>query len=45
MSKYIFPVTLISLDLGAAFMYALHKDFKMAVYWIAAATLNFCVTF
>ena len=45
MSKYIFPTTLIILDLGAAFMYALNKDFKMTVYWIAAAILNVCVTF
>ena len=45
MTKYIFPVTLIILDLGAALMYALGKDFKMATYWIAAAVLNCCVTF
>ena len=45
MTKYIFPITLIILDLGAALMYALNKDFKMATYWIAAAVLNCCVTF
>jgi hypothetical protein len=45
MSKYIFPVTLIALDVGAALIYALNKDYKMAVYWIAAAVLNVCVTF
>lgn len=44
-SKYIFPIALIILDLGAAFVYALNKDFKMCVYWIAAAILNCCVTF
>ena len=45
MNKYIFPVILIVLDLGAALMYALNKDFKMMVYWISAAVLNCCVTF
>ena len=45
MTKYIFPITLIILDVGAALMYALGKDFKMAIYWIAAAILNVCVTF
>ena len=45
MTKYIFPITLIILDLGAALMYALNKDFKMTIYWIAAAILNICVTF
>lgn len=45
MTKYIFPVTLIILDLGAALIYAFNKDFKMMTYWIAAAILNCCVTF
>ena len=45
MTKYIFPITLIILDLGAALVYALGKDFKMMTYWIAAAILNICVTF
>lgn len=45
MSKYIFPIILIALDLGAAIMYAIGKDFKMALYWVAAAVLNCCVTF
>lgn len=45
MSKYIFPVALIALDLGAALVYAISKDFKMSFYWIAAAVLNCCVTF
>ena len=43
--KYLFPVTMISLDLGAAIVYALCKDYKMMTYWIAAAVLNCCVTF
>ncbi len=45
MNKYIFPVILITLDIGAALMYAFNKDFKMAIYWVAAAVLNVCVTF
>lgn len=44
-SKYIFPCLLIALDIGAALVYALNKDFKMMTYWIAAAVLNCCVTF
>jgi hypothetical protein len=45
MSKYILPITLIISDIGAAIVYALNKEFKMAIYWIAAAVLNVCVTF
>lgn len=45
MNKYIFPISLIILDLGAALVYAIQKDFKMMVYWISAAVLNICVTF
>ena len=45
MSKYIFPIILIILDVGAAVMCAIHKDFKMAIYWLSAAILNCCVTF
>ena len=43
--EYIFPLLLILLDLGAAIIYALQKDYKKAVYWIAAAVLNATVTF
>lgn len=43
--KYIFPLILIALDVGAAIVYAAGKDYKKAVYWIAAAVLNICVTF
>lgn len=45
MNKYIFPIALIALDVGAAVVYAFQKDFKMSLYWIAAAVLNCCVTF
>lgn len=42
----IFPLLLlILLDLGAAIIYAIQKDYKKAVYWIAAAVLNVTVTF
>lgn len=44
-SKYIFPLILILLDIGAAIVYAASKDWKMAIYWIAAAVLNAAVTF
>lgn len=45
MSKYIFPVILIMLDLCALAVYAVGTDWKMAIYWLAAAVLNVCVTF
>lgn len=45
MNKYIFPVALILLDVGAAIVYAIQRDWKMATYWVAAAVLNCCVTF
>lgn len=43
--NYVFPIILIALDVGAAIVYAINKDFKMATYWIAAAVLNAAVTF
>lgn len=43
--EYIFPLLLILLDVGAAITYAIQKDYKKAVYWIAAAVLNVTVTF
>lgn len=45
MSKYIFPVMLIILDVGAAVVYLFNGDVKKAIYWAAAAVLNVCVTF
>lgn len=41
----IFPLLLILLDVGAAVVYAIQKDYKKAVYWLAAAVLNVTVTF
>ena len=43
--QYIFPIILIALDLGAALVNAGHKDWRMMIYWIAAAVLNVTVTF
>lgn len=45
MGKYIFPVSLIILDVCAAGVYLFGGDIKKAIYWIAAAILNICVTF
>lgn len=44
-STYIFPIAMIALDIGAAIMYVVNKDYKKAVYWVAAAVLNAAVTF
>lgn len=43
--KYLFPILLILLDVGAAVPYAFAGDYKKAVYWLATAVLNICVTF
>ncbi|MBR1740020.1 MAG: hypothetical protein IJ737_06995 [Ruminococcus sp.] len=40
-----FPLLLIVLDLAAALVCMIMKDYKKAVYWTAAAVLNICVTF
>lgn len=45
MNKFIFPVALILLDLGAALVYGIHGDVRKVIYWIAAAILNITVTF
>lgn len=44
-AKYIFPVTLMVLDVIAAVVYLCNGDVKKCVYWIAAAVLSFTVTF
>lgn len=43
--QYIFPAILITLNIGAAIVYATTKDLRMVIYWIAAAVLNASVTF
>lgn len=45
MFVYIFPVALIVLDVGAAIANLVAKDYRKAIYWLAAAVLNICVTF
>lgn len=42
---HIFPTVLILLDIGAAVMYGAAHDWRMVIYWIAAAVLNAAVTF
>ena len=44
-STYIFPIVLIVLDVGAAIVNAYNRQWKMVVYWLAAAVLNAAVTF
>ena len=44
-SEKFFPTLLILMDIGAAIVYAKHKDWRKVVYWIAAAVLNAAVTF
>lgn len=41
----VFPILLIILNIGASIVYAYNRDFKMAIYWLAAAVLNITVTF
>ncbi|MGN0598913.1 MAG: hypothetical protein ACI4JK_03365 [Oscillospiraceae bacterium] len=43
--EQVFPLVLILLDLAAAVVYLQQKDYKKAVYWVAAAVLNITVTF
>ena len=43
--EYIFPSVLIALDIAAAIPYAVRLDWRMTVYWLAAATLTACVTY
>lgn len=44
-STYIFPIILIALDVGAAITNVVNQEYKMAIYWVAAAVLNAAVTF
>ena len=45
MSMYIFPAVLIALDVGAAVMCFIGKDYKKGVYWLAAAVLKYMRNF
>ncbi len=44
-SEYIFPTLLIALDVAASMPYAAKCNWRMMIYWLAAATLTACVTF
>ena len=41
----ILPIAMILLDVGAAAVCLWHRDYRRAVYWMAAAALNAAVTF
>lgn len=45
MNKFIFPMSLIILDIGAALVYGINGDIRKVIYWLAAAVLNIAVTF
>ena len=44
-SEYMFPTVLIVLDVAASIPYAAKCNWRMAIYWLAAATLTACVTY
>lgn len=44
-SEYVFPTLLIALDVAASVPYAVKANWRMMIYWLAAATLTACVTF
>ena len=44
-AEWIFPTVLIALDVAAAVPYAAKGNFRMMIYWLAAATLTACVTY
>lgn len=39
------PCALILINIAAACVCVVHKDYKKAIYWLAAALLNITVTF
>lgn len=41
---YFFPSILIALDVLSAAVYAIAREWRQAVYWLAAATLSICIT-
>jgi hypothetical protein len=40
----LFPIILISLDIGATVAYLMTGDIRRCIYWVAAAILTICVT-
>ena len=43
--EYVSPTILIALDITAALVYAAICNWRMTIYWLAAATLTACVTY
>lgn len=41
----LFPTVLIALDLGAALMYGVSGNWRLGVYWTAAAVLTTVITY
>ena len=41
----VFPTILLILDIMAAIVYGCGGDWRKCIYWLAAATLTFVVTF
>lgn len=44
-TRQFFPLVLILLDLAAAVVYLCYGNWRMFVYWVAAAVLTTVVTF
>jgi len=44
-SPKFFPTVLITINVMAAVVCFLHDDHKRAIYWLAAATLNWSITY
>jgi len=45
MNPKVFPTVLIVLNVAAAIVYATKENWRMTVYWLAAAVLTAAVTF
>ena len=45
MNPKLCPAVMIIIDIAAAISYIAAKDWRHIVYWVAAAALNFVVTF
>lgn len=43
--QQVLPLILIVINFLAAIVCAYHKEYKKAIYWVAAAVLNITVTF
>lgn len=44
-NEQIFPTIIMSLQIGAMAFYAHAGDWRKSLYWLAAAALNFAVTY